>query len=388
MSSAEVALLVDAVHAEVLDGPPVPTGALEEVVAAAVVRREPLLGPDARRCVVDAVLARVSGLGSLEALFADRTVTEVMVNGPGSVFVERAGRLEATDVRVDAAELERLVERMVAPTGRRVDRSSPWADGRLADGSRINVVVPPIALDGPYLTVRRFGEHRFRLTDLADPPVAALLQDLVDARCNVVVTGATGSGKTTLLGAMASAVGPDERIVVVEDAAELRPEAVHVVRLEARPANCEGVGEVTVRDLVRNALRMRPDRIVVGEVRGPEAFDMLQALNTGHDGSLSTCHANGPVDGLRRLATMVLLASTGLSADVAAAMVAGSIDVIVHVVRDGAVRRVAEVIEVRPPGSEPAVCPLVLDGRLANGVLAGGVTSGVTGGAAGHRWGR
>jgi len=379
MSPGAVSALVAAVHAEVLDGPDVSVGVLEEVVAAAVVRREPLLGSDARRCVVDAVVARISGLGSLEALFADRSVTEVMVNGPGSVYIERDGRLEATDVRVDAVELERLVERMVAPTGRRVDRSSPWADGRLADGSRVNVVVPPVALDGPYLTVRRFGDHRFGLVDLASPPVATLLQDLVDARCNVVVTGATGSGKTTLLGAMASAVGPDERLVVVEDAAELRPEAAHVVRLEARPPNCEGVGEVTVRDLVRNALRMRPDRIVVGEVRGPEAFDMLQALNTGHDGSLSTCHANGPVDGLRRLATMVLLASTGLSAEVAADMVAGSVDVVVHVVRDGAVRRVTEVVEVRPPGSEPAVRPLVSDGRVVDDRGDRPI---------GHRWGR
>ena len=380
MNPAEVSDLATVVHAEVLDGPDLPAGVLEDVVAAAVARREPLLGSDARRCVVDAVVARISGLGALEALFADRSVTEVMVNGPGSVYIERAGRLEATDVRVDAAELDRLVERMVAPTGRRVDRSSPWADGRLADGSRVNVVVPPVALDGPYLTVRRFGDHRFSLADLASPPVASLLHDLVSARCNVVVTGATGSGKTTLLGAMASEVGSGERLVVVEDAAELRLEAAHVVRLEARPPNCEGVGEVTVRDLVRNALRMRPDRIVVGEVRGPEAFDMLQALNTGHDGSLSTCHANGPVDGLRRLATMVLLASTGLSVDVARSMVAGSVDIVVHVVRDGPHRRVVEVVEVRPPESSPAVLPLVVDGHLVGDAAPARVV--------GHRWGR
>ena len=377
--------VVAAVHAEVLD---LVDGGDEMGVAlaveAAVARREPLLGPAARGSLVQAVLSRISGMGSLEALFADGSVTEVMVNGPGIVFVERHGRLEATDVRIDAVELDRLVERMVAPTGRRVDRSSPWADGRLPDGSRVNVVVQPIALDGPYLTVRRFGERRFTIQDLSEPPVAEVLQRVVSDRCNVVVTGATGSGKTTLLGAMASAVRPHERLVTVEDAAELNIDRVHVVRMEARPPNCEGVGEVTVRDLVRNALRMRPDRIVVGEVRGAEAFDMLQALNTGHDGSLSTCHANGPGDALRRLATMVLMASPGLSVEVADALVAGSVDVVVHMVRAGAARRVSEVLEVRPPGSDPPVRALVVGGCVLPAALATGGADGMDG----SRWGR
>ena len=212
--------VVAAVHAEVLDLLDGGDGTgLASAVEAAVARREPLLGPVARGSLVQAVLSRISGMGSLEALFADGSVTEVMVNGPGIVFVERHGRLEATDVRIDAVELDRLVERMVAPTGRRVDRSSPWADGRLPDGSRVNVVVQPIALDGPYLTVRRFGERRFTIEDFSEPPVAEVLHRAVSDRCNVVVTGATGSGKTTLLGAMASAVRSHERLVTVEDAA-------------------------------------------------------------------------------------------------------------------------------------------------------------------------
>ncbi len=371
--------LVTAVHGEVLDlladdGGADPASLVDVVVA----RREPLLGPAARRRVVEDVLARISGLGPLEALFADGSVTEVMVNGPDAVYVERSGRLERTDVRLDAAELDRLVERVVAPTGRRVDRASPWADGRLLDGSRVNVVLPPIAVDGPCITIRRFGEARFGIDDMAAPEVADLLRTVVGSRCNVVVSGGTGSGKTTLLGALAGAADPSERMVSVEDAAELSLDAVHVVRLEARPPNCEGVGEVTVRDLVRNALRMRPDRIVVGEVRGAEAFDMLQALNTGHDGSLSTCHANSAPDALARLANMVLLASPGLSAEVAGSMVAGSVDLIVHMARRGVKRTVEDILEVRPSGELPPTRVLVAGGAVLD---AGGPTGG-------DRWGR
>ncbi|MBC8365081.1 MAG: CpaF family protein [Actinobacteria bacterium] len=308
-------------------------------------------------------MARITGLGPLQPLLADPMVSEVMVNGPGTVFVERSGRLEATDVRLDAAEVDRLVERVIAPTGRRVDRSSPWVDARLADGSRVNVVVPPISIDGPCVTIRRFGDRRFTLTDMATPDVAALLGRMVADRANIIVSGATGSGKTTLLATLTSAVDPTERLVTVEDAAELSLAAPHVVRLEARPPNCEGVGEVTVRDLVRNALRMRPDRIVVGEVRGAEAFDMLQALNTGHDGSLSTCHANSATDALRRLSTMVLLASPGLSPGVADSLVAGSVDLVVHMTRRGVSRQVTDVVEVRPPGEQPQFRPVVVGGE-------------------------
>ena len=247
--------------------------------------------------------------------------------------------------------------------GRGGGGAAPGADGRLLDGSRVNVVVPPIAIDGACVTIRRFGTHRFTLADLAGLPVVELLRTMVRERANIVVSGATGSGKTTLLGALAGEVDPVERLVTVEDAAELAMDAPHVVRLEARPPNCEGVGEVTVRDLVRNALRMRPDRIVVGEVRGAEAFDMLQALNTGHDGSLSTCHANSAADAFRRLSTMVLVAAPGLSPLVADALVAGSVDCIVHMGRCGPRRFVRDVLEIRPPGSEPATRPAVADGR-------------------------
>lgn len=362
--SAAATGLAAAVHAEALDLLAAePGGDQTAIVEALVARREPLLGLGARGAAVAAVMARITGLGPLQPLLADPAVSEVMVNGPGPVFIERSGRLEVTDVRLDSAEVDRLVERIIAPTGRRVDRSSPWVDARLADGSRVNVVVPPIAIDGPCVTIRRFGDRRFTLADMASPEVAVLLARMVADRANIIVSGATGSGKTTLLAALASAVEPTERLVTVEDAAELALATPHVVRLEARSPNCEGVGEVTVRDLVRNALRMRPDRIVVGEVRGAEAFDMLQALNTGHDGSLSTCHANSAVDALRRLSTMVLLASPGLSHGVADSLVAGSVDLVVHMARNKALRQVADVIEVRPPGEQPPFRPVVVDGE-------------------------
>ena len=361
--SAVATGLAASVHAEALDLlAAAPGGDQTAIVEALVARREPLLGVGARDAAVAAVMARITGLGPLQPLLADPAVSEVMVNGPGPVFIERSGRLEATDIRLDDAEVQRLVERVIAPSGRRVDRSSPWVDARLADGSRVNVVVPPIAIDGPCVTIRRFGERRFTLADLAAPEVAVLLGHMVADRANIIVSGATGSGKTTLLAALTSAVDPTERLITVEDAAELALATPHVVRLEARPPNCEGVGEVTVRDLVRNALRMRPDRIVVGEVRGAEAFDMLQALNTGHDGSLSTCHANSATDALRRLSTMVLLASPGLSPGVAEALVAGSVDLVVHMTRQGASRLVSDVVEVRPPGEQPPFRSVVVDG--------------------------
>ncbi|MDG2906961.1 MAG: CpaF family protein [Acidimicrobiales bacterium] len=361
--SAVATGLAASVHAEALDLlAAAPGGDQTAIVEALVARREPLLGVGARDAAVAAVMARITGLGPLQPLLSDPAVSEVMVNGPGPVFIERSGRLEATDIRLDDAEVQRLVERVIAPSGRRVDRSSPWVDARLADGSRVNVVVPPIAIDGPCVTIRRFGERRFTLADLAAPEVAVLLGHMVADRANIIVSGATGSGKTTLLAALTSAVDPTERLITVEDAAELALATPHVVRLEARPPNCEGVGEVTVRDLVRNALRMRPDRIVVGEVRGAEAFDMLQALNTGHDGSLSTCHANSATDALRRLSTMVLLASPGLSPGVAEALVAGSVDLVVHMTRQGASRLVSDVVEVRPPGEQPPFRSVVVDG--------------------------
>jgi pilus assembly protein CpaF len=265
------------------------------------------------------------------------------------VWVERGGVLERTDVVLSTAAIDHAIERIVAPLGLRADRSSPLLDARLPDGSRVNAVVPPLAVDGPCLTIRRFGPRAVALAELCPPGVAALLGWAVAAHLNIVVVGGTGAGKTTLLNALAAAIPPGERIVTVEDAAELRLPGDHVVRLEARPANAEGAGAVGVRALVRNALRMRPDRILVGEVRGAEALDMLQAMNTGHEGSLSTCHANGPADALARLETMVLGGGVALPSAAVREQLVASVDLVVQVARvPGGGRRVVAVAEVVP----------------------------------------
>jgi len=309
----------------------------------------PLLPGAAVGELVDVVAARVGGLGPLDPLLADPAVTEVMVNGPGRVWVERSGHLERVDVDLDGPTISHLIERVVGPLGRRADRTSPLVDARLPDGSRVNAVVPPLAVDGPCLTIRRFVARRVPLAASCAGGVAALLAWAVRARLNVLVSGGTGAGKTTLLNALAAEIPPGERVVTVEDAAELQLPGDHVVRLEARPPSAEGAGEVAVRDLVRNALRMRPDRIVVGECRGPEALDMLQAMNTGHEGSLSTCHANGPADALRRLETMVLMGTVALPLAAVREQVDAALDLVVQVARrpDGS-RRVVEVAEVAP----------------------------------------
>ena len=332
------------------------------MAADELAQRSPLLGDAARRAVVDRVVARVRGLGALEPLLADPSVTEVLVNGGRDVWVERAGRLVRTEVALAPGEAEQLVERILEPLGVRADRLSPIADARLPDGSRLHVVLPPIAADGPSVAVRRFRAAALELDAFAPPPVVQLLKALVVERRNIVVSGATSSGKTTLLNALGAVVAPSERIVTIEDACELRLPGDHVVRLEARRPTSDGLGEITVRDLVRAALRMRPDRIVVGEVRGAEAFDMVQALNTGHDGSLATCHANGPLDALRRLDAMVLLAAHGLPLAAVREQVQASIDVVLHVVRgDGGARRVAQVVEVVAPGDAAAAAPRVVE---------------------------
>jgi len=307
----------------------------------------PLLAGPAMAEVVDAVSSRVSGLGPLDPLLADPSVTEVMVNGPGRVWVERHGCLERVALTLDRSTVEHLIERVVGPLGLRVDRSSPLVDARLPDGSRVNAVVPPLAIDGPCLTIRRFGARRVTLAEACPPGVAELLEWAVGARANVLVSGGTGAGKTTLLNALAAAIPASERVVTIEDAAELCLPGEHVVRLEARPPNAEGAGEVRVRDLVRNALRMRPDRIIVGECRGPEALDMLQAMNTGHEGSLSTCHANSPADALRRLETMVLTGSVALPLVAIREQIDAALDLVVQVARrrDGS-RAVVEVAEL------------------------------------------
>jgi pilus assembly protein CpaF len=299
------------------------------------------------------VVRLATGLGALDPLLADPEVDEVMVNGPRDVWVERRGRIEPAGVELASeAELRHAIERILAPLGRRVDEASPLCDGRLPDGSRVNVVIPPLAVDGPCLTIRRFRRRGFSLDDLVangtvPEPVAEFLARCVRARASVLVSGGTGSGKTTTLNTLSGEIAPGERIVTIEDAAELRLRQPHVVRLEARPPNLEGRGEVTVRQLVRNALRMRPDRIVVGEVRGGEALDMLMALNTGHDGSLTTVHANSPEDALRRVETLALMADVGLPHAAVREQVASAIDLVVHQARvEGGARRVTAISEV------------------------------------------
>jgi pilus assembly protein CpaF len=285
-------------------------------------------------------------LGRIDGLLAEPAVSEVMVNG-GPVWVERHGRLLPAGFSLEGPELSRLVDRLVGLGGSRVDRASPLADVRLPDGCRANIAVPPVAPDGPCITIRRFALRGASLADFAPPEVAALLAGLVSSRRNVVVVGGTGSGKTTLLNALAGHIPDSERIVTIEDTAELSLDHPHVVRLEARRPNSDGVGEIPIRRLVTNALRMRPDRIIVGEVRGAEALDMAQAMNSGHEGSLSTCHANSPRDALRRLEAMALLVAGELPLSFVREQLSGAVDVLVHVVRaaDGT-REVRSVVEV------------------------------------------
>jgi pilus assembly protein CpaF len=312
-----------------------------------------LLGAADREALVARVLRDTVGLGPLEDLLADPEVEEVMVNGPDRVFVERGGRILPADVAfVDEEELRNAIERILAPLGRRIDELSPMVDARLADGSRVNVVIPPLAIDGPALSIRRFGARRPGPRELVElgtlgEAELALLERAVAERRSVLVSGGTGSGKTTLLNALSAFIGEAERVVTIEDAAELRLSRPHVVRLESRPASVEGRGEVTIRDLLRNALRMRPDRIVIGEVRGAEALDLLTALNTGHDGALSTVHANSPADALARIETLALMAGLGLPHEAIAAQVRRGVDLVVQLERrpDGA-RRVVEIAEV------------------------------------------
>ena len=334
-----------------------PSEELAAEVSSLVQREAALLGPADREALVARVLRDTVGLGPLEDLLADPSVEEVMVNGPGQVYVERGGRIEATDACfADDEELRNTIERILAPLGRRIDELSPMVDARLADGSRVNAVIPPLAIDGPALSIRRFGANRPGARELVElgtltESQVELLERAVGERRSILVSGGTGSGKTTLLNALSGFVSPEERLVTIEDAAELRLQRRHVVRLESRPAGVEGRGEVTIRDLLRNALRMRPDRIVIGEVRGAEALDLLTALNTGHRGALSTVHANSPADALARLETLALMAGLGLPHEAIAAQVRRGIDLVVHLERleDGS-RRVTEIAAVAAAG--------------------------------------
>jgi len=325
----------------------------QERIRALVEREAGVLDAEVRAGLVDRIAERAFGLGPLEPLLSDPEVEEVMVSGTAPVWVERRGRLERTEVRFEReADLREAIERILAPLGRRVDEAEPLCDARLPDGSRVNVVIPPLALDGPALTIRRFRRRGFTPEELVangtlGPPLLDFLARAVRARCTVLVCGGTGSGKTTTLNALSSFIGEAERVVTIEDAAELALVQPHVVRLEARPANLEGRGEVTIRRLVRNALRMRPDRIVVGEVRGGEALDLLTALSTGHDGSLSTVHAGSPAEALRRIETLALMAGLGLPHAALREQVADAFDLVICQARAGdGTRRIVAVAEV------------------------------------------
>jgi pilus assembly protein CpaF len=304
--------------------------------------------------MLEQITDEILGLGPMEPLLRDETITEVMVNGPQQVYIEREGRLELTNVTFQNDEhVMKIIQRIIAPIGRRIDESSPMVDARLADGSRVNAIIPPLSLVGPVLTIRKFAATPFTVEDLirfgtATPEMFEFLEACVRARLNIFVSGGTGSGKTTMLNILSSFIPDDERIVTIEDAAELQLRQEHVVTLEARPANIEGKGAIPIRELVRNALRMRPDRIVVGECRSAEALDMLQAMNTGHDGSMSTGHANSPRDMLARLETMVLMAGMDLPLRAIREQIASAVDLIVHQnrLKDGS-RKIVNITEVQ-----------------------------------------
>ncbi len=318
----------------------------------------PLSAADRNRLVRE-LTADILGYGPLDAFLSDDTVTEIMVNGADRIYVERNGKIELTDASfADDTHLVRIIDRIVSQVGRRVDEGSPMVDARLPDGSRVNAIVPPLALNGPTLTVRKFARDPYTVENLIDfgtltPGSVEFLKACVEGKLNVLISGGTGTGKTTLLNALSAFVPADERIITIEDAAELQLQQPHVVRLESRPANIEGEGKVSIRDLVINALRMRPHRIIVGEVRGGETLDMLQAMNTGHEGSLTTIHANSPRDALNRLETLVLMSGIDLPLHAIREQISSAFDLIVHLTRlvDGS-RRVSHVTEVLRMESE------------------------------------
>jgi len=308
---------------------------------------------DQRKRVIQRIEDEVMGLGPLEPLLQDPSVSDILVNGPDQVYVERHGKLQLSDVRFnDEQHLMNIIDRIVSAVGRRIDESSPMVDARLQDGSRVNAIIPPLAIDGPSISIRRFAVELLGMDDLirigtVTPQIAEVLKAIVKARLNVLVSGGTGSGKTTMLNILSGFIPPDERIITIEDSAELQLQQPHTVRLETRPPNIEGKGSVTARDLVRNCLRMRPDRIIVGEVRGAEALDMLQAMNTGHDGSLTTVHANTPRDALSRIENMVSMSGVNFPTKTLRAQIASAIDVVIQVERheDGK-RRLVSVQEI------------------------------------------
>jgi len=347
--------LLDRLNLEALSSIPGDRARLEirNALARLVEQEKTPLSRAEKDRVIEEVLDEVFGLGPLEPLLQDPTISDILVTTPHLIYVEQSGKLHRTPVQFkDNAHLLRIIEKVVAQVGRRVDESTPLVDARLPDGSRVNAAIPPVAVDGPLLSIRRFGRHGLSPADLVahltlTEPMRQTLEYCVKARLNLLISGGTGSGKTTLLNALSSYVPEDERIVTIEDAAELRLQQTHVARMETRPPNIEGTGAIRIRDLVINALRMRPDRIIVGEVRGEEALDMLQAMNTGHDGSLTTVHANSPRDAVGRLEVMVGMANANMSVRSIRQQVASAVDLFVQVARfsDGS-RRVTHVTEV------------------------------------------
>lgn len=326
---------------------------IRDIVNEIIALKDVALSVAEQRELLEDICNDVLGFGPLEPLLARDDISDIMVNGAATTFIEVGGRVQKTGVRFrDNTQLLNICQRIVSQIGRRVDEASPICDARLLDGSRVNVIAPPLAIDGPALTIRKFKKERLKLTDLVrfgsiTPEGATLLQIIGRVRCNVLISGGTGSGKTTLLNCLTAYIDNDERVITCEDAAELQLQQPHVVRLETRPPNLEGEGEITMRDLVKNCLRMRPERIIVGEVRGPEAFDLLQAMNTGHDGSMGTLHANSPREALARLESMITMGGYSLPSKTIKEMLCGSIDVIVQAarLRDGS-RRITHITEV------------------------------------------
>ena len=326
---------------------------VERLISETATERRFQINAREQRALATELVHDILGLGPLEPLLADDSINDIMVNGPDKTFIERYGKVVLSGIKFrDVAHLVTICQRIASSIGRRIDESSPMVDARLKDGSRVNIVFPPLALDGPYMSIRKFGRKPIDFRQLIEwkaltPAVARILEISSKARLNVVISGGTGSGKTTMMNAMSRLIDEGERVVTVEDAAELQFQQPHVVRLETRPSSLEGRGEITQRDLVRNALRMRPDRIIIGEVRGAEAFDMLQAMNTGHDGSMSTIHANTTRDALTRIENMVQMGNMGLPSRAIRTQIVGSIDLIIQVERhrDGG-RRVTQVTEV------------------------------------------
>jgi pilus assembly protein CpaF len=324
-----------------------------EAVTVEIAKDSTPLAEVERERLVQEITADILGYGPLEPFLADSTVTEVMVNGHDRIYVERAGRIERTAAAfLDEEHLLRIIDKIVSQIGRRVDEASPMVDARLPDGSRVNAIIEPLALSGPTLTIRKFAHDAYTLDDLIGlgsitPKAAGFLQACVQGRLNVLISGGTGTGKTTLLNALSESIPEHERIITIEDAAELQLQQEHVIRLESRPPNIEGEGEIRARELVRNSLRMRPDRIIVGEVRGAETVDMLQAMNTGHEGSLTTLHANSPRDALNRMETLVLMAGLEIPLQAIREQIASALDLVVHITRlvDGS-RRISHVTEV------------------------------------------